>query len=226
MQDRKTNRVPPFGIVLIDSHPFYCEGVKAKISSEQNYFIAAQASCGVEGVSCACEISPDFALVDAKLPDVKSADLVRELIEKCVNLSVLMTGEKVKLGDISAAFDAGASGYVDKLSAPCELVRAMDSISRGNFYLDDAIDRKIKRDFSICKKVHRNLFCPSLTPREHEIMHFLVNGLTVQGIAEKLFVSPRTVENHRSNLMRKLGVKTSLGFIKLAYRHGLIDLDE
>ncbi|WP_319780745.1 response regulator transcription factor [Maridesulfovibrio sp.] len=226
MFERKSRELPPFGIVLINSHPLYCEGVKAKLKREQNYFIAALAASGEEGLACVRDTSPSFVIVDSDLPDIDSTVLVRELVCRNENVLVLMTGENVQVGNVAEAFEAGASGFVGKMSKPCELVRAMDTVLRGNLYLDDAISHGIKRDFSICKKVRRNLFCNSLTPREHEVMQHLATGLTVQDIAAELFVSPRTVENHRSNLMRKLGVKTPLGFIRFAYRHGLIDLDE
>jgi len=133
-----------------------------------------------------------------------------------------------KIDYVTEAFKAGASGYMVKESAAERLLTALESIAKGEHYLDSPIahsmiEKLIKspgKDMEITDGAYR-----SLTPREQEIMRMLAKDLSVKEIADTLFISPKTVENHRGNIMKKLGLHSSIELARYAARLGLIDLD-
>jgi DNA-binding NarL/FixJ family response regulator len=133
-----------------------------------------------------------------------------------------------KIDYIAEAFQAGATGYVVKESASNGLLRGLESVIRGDYFLDSSLSHSVVEsllDFPIKEARIRDNEYGSLTPREQEIMRLLAEGLTVKKIAAKLFISPKTVENHRSNIMNKLGLHNAIELIRYAARLGLIDVD-
>jgi DNA-binding NarL/FixJ family response regulator len=134
-----------------------------------------------------------------------------------------------KIEYVVKAFKAGATGYMVKESAAERLVDALESVVRGDYYLDHSLSHQVveelirspEKDMKIADGAYG-----SLTPREQEILRVLAEGLSVKEIADKLFISPKTVENHRSNIMKKLGLHSSIELARYAARLGLIDVDE
>jgi DNA-binding NarL/FixJ family response regulator len=133
-----------------------------------------------------------------------------------------------KVDYIVNAFKAGATGFVTKDSAPERLLQAIDVVLKGEYFLDSAVSQKVVQRLAGIKADARSMTdagYDTLTPREQEIFALLAEGHSLKDIGERLFISPKTVENHRTSIMRKLGVRSSLELIRYAAKVGIIDLD-
>jgi DNA-binding NarL/FixJ family response regulator len=167
-------------------------------------------------------------LIDISLPDKSGIQLTREIRNQLPETRVLIISMHSKIDYIAEAFQAGATGYVVKESASNGLLKGLETVIRGDYFLDSSLSRAVVEsllNFPIKEARIRDDEYGSLTPREQEIMRLLAEGLSVKEIAAKLFISPKTVENHRSNIMNKLGLHSAMELIRYAAKLGLIDVD-
>ena len=133
-----------------------------------------------------------------------------------------------KIDYIAEAFQAGATGYVVKESASERLLHALEYVSRGEYFLDSSVSQEVVKKLmeSPAREAKiTNAAYGTLTPREQEVMRLLAESLSAKQVAEKLFISPKTVENHRSNIMSKLDLHSTVELIRYAAKLGLIDVD-
>jgi DNA-binding NarL/FixJ family response regulator len=133
-----------------------------------------------------------------------------------------------KIDYIAEAFQAGATGYVVKESASERLLQGLISVAKGDYYLDSSVSHAVvenlmKSPLKAAKITDADY--ATLTPREQEVMRLLAEGLSSKEVAEKLFISPKTVENHRANIMNKLDLHSTIELIRYAAKLGLIDVD-
>ena len=133
-----------------------------------------------------------------------------------------------KIDYIAEAFQAGATGYVVKESASERLLHALEYVSRGEYFLDSSVSQEVVKKLmeSPAREAKiTNAAYGTLTPREQEVMRLLAEGLSTKEAAKRLFISPKTIENHRSNIMRKLGLHSTVELIRYAAKLGVIDVD-
>jgi DNA-binding NarL/FixJ family response regulator len=129
---------------------------------------------------------------------------------------------------IAKAFQAGALGYVVKESAAERLIKALEYVSRGDYFLDSSVSHEVIENLmkSSAKETKiTDAAYAALTPREQEVMRLFAEGLSSKKIAEKLFISPKTVDNHRNNILGKLGLHSTMELVRYAAKLGLIDVD-
>ena len=219
---------PPHRILIIDDHPLFREGLKAIIARSSHFEVAGEAGSARSGLQKALALAPDLVTVDISLPDRSGIELTREIRGQVAAARVLIVSMHAKIDYIVEAFQAGATGYVVKESAADRLLRALAAVAAGEYYLDGAISREV---------VHRLMSAPAggtgagdmaygrLTHREQEVMRRLAEGLNTRQVAAGLGISVKTVENHRANIMRKLGLSGTLELVRYAARIGLIDMD-
>lgn len=216
-------------ILVVDDHPLFREGLKTIINNTADYVAAGEAGDGKTGLELVRKLSPDVMVVDISLPDINGIELTRRALEIQPNLPVLVASMHNKVDYIVEAFRAGATGYLIKESAPDKLVEGIESVSRGNFFLDSAVSQGVVGKLLDIKKSGAkssdNTYS-TLTSREQEIMRLLVEGHSAKEAADMLFISQKTVENHRSNIMRKLGLSSTVDLIRYAARIGLIDIED
>ncbi|MFW5837712.1 MAG: response regulator [Desulfovibrionaceae bacterium] len=215
-------------ILIVDDHPLYRDGLKALLVDCEAYEAVGEAGGFAEGMHMAKKLKPDLALLDISLPDGSGVELAREMLALLPGLGVVIVSMHAKIDFISAAFQAGASGYVAKESGADRIMQALEAVAGGGQYLDSALSPKVVRklnDFSRRKAKCIDESYGALSLREQQVMRLLAEGLTPQEIADKLFVTRKTVENHRYAIMNKLGVKTPLAFVRHAARLGLVDLE-
>ncbi|WP_319762686.1 response regulator transcription factor [Maridesulfovibrio sp.] len=211
-------------VLLVDDHPLFREGVKAIINRSEEYYICCEAGTSAEALQVAESERPKLAIIDINLPDYDGIRLSEELLGLYPDIKILIVSMTTQVEQIAASFQAGATGYMNKISASGELIKALDATRAGNFYLDGTVSQEVAEDFFMHRKSMADGSYAALTPREREIMQLLARDYSVKDVAERLFISPRTVENHRSNLMRKLGLKSTIEFIRYAFKQGLIEL--
>jgi len=215
-------------VVLVDDHTLFREGLKSIIERDPRFKLVGEAGTFREAVRVAGKIRPDLIIVDISLPDRSGFDLTRELLNRLPNSRVMVVSMHSKLDYIAEAFRAGATGYVVKDSASENLLRGLESISKGQYFMDTAISPCIVKElieFPTRKEKITDAAYKSLTKREQEVMGLLAEGLPNREVAEHLHVSPKTIENHRANIMSKLGLHSTFELIRYAAKLGLIDVD-
>ncbi len=215
-------------ILIVDDHPLFREGLKSLISRNTTFEVVGEAGNGREGLRMSKELKPDLVIVDISLPDRSGIDLTRNIRNLLSKTRVMIVSMHSKIDYISEAFRAGATGYVMKESAADRLVQGLKAVSKGEYFLDSSLSHKVVKQLVESPEKGANIKDAgyvSLTPREQQVMRLLAEGLSPKEIAERLFISAKTVENHRTNITRKLDLHSTMELVRYAARLGLIDVD-
>lgn len=204
-------------IAITDDHPLLLSGLQSILSKEECFQVVG---CFPDAahMHAALETTPvDILLLDINLPDANSIELIRPLKEKYPALSIIIISVHNEYAVINSVLQEGAQGYIQKNASVEEIITGIREILKGNRFLcaqtQHIIEMKTKGELSSV---------PKLTRREKEILTEVASGLTTPQIAEKLFISPHTVESHRKNLIEKFGTKNLSSAIKLATEYGII----
>jgi DNA-binding NarL/FixJ family response regulator len=215
-------------IIIIDDHPLFREGLKTIITRDDRFKVVGEAGSGHEGFDMVKRLKPDLVVIDISLPDQSGIQLARDLRKLLSEIKILIVSMHSKIDYIAEAFQAGATGYVVKESASERLLQGLKSVAKGDYYLDSSVSHAVvenlmKSPLKAAKITDADY--ATLTPREQEVMRLLAEGLSSKAVAEKLFISPKTVENHRANIMNKLGLHSTIELVRYAAKLGLIDVD-
>ena len=216
------------GILIVDDHPLFRKGLKAVLESNNQFEVVGEARNGTEALEMVRKLDPDLVVVDISLPDQSGIELTREIRNLLPEVHIMIVSMHSKIDYIAEAFQAGAKGYVVKESASESLLQGLEHVSKGDYYLDSSLSQEVAKKL-IGPRAKENQISHSayggLTPREQEVMRLLAEGLSSKKVAEKLFISPKTVENHRTNIMHKLDLHSTVELVRYAAKLGLIDVD-
>jgi DNA-binding NarL/FixJ family response regulator len=215
-------------ILIVDEHPFFRIGLKTYLIDRPSYEIIGEAGSGEEALRLSKSLQPDIVLLDISLPDQSGIEVARRLKTLMSDVKIMMVSMHSRIDYITESIKAGALGYLVKDSASDRLAEGLETISRGDYFLDSSLSRKVverllgnqTREASIMDQKYA-----SLSSREEQVFRLLSEGHTAKEIAAKLFISPKTVENHRTNIMEKLELHSSMELIRYAVKIGLIDPD-
>lgn len=201
---------------IIDDHPMVIEGIRQMLQNADNVEVVGSAADGYAALE-ALKASPvDVALVDINLPDLDGIELCKKLRERFPKLKVLGLSTFKERSYITRMIDAGASGYLLKNANGEELTEAIVAAHKGRMYMSMEAAQTIARPTAGQPDI------PLLTTREKEVLVLIAEGMTNNEIAEKLFISPLTVDSHRKNLLAKFGVKNTAAMVKYGMEAGFI----
>jgi DNA-binding NarL/FixJ family response regulator len=218
--------MPAIKIILTEDHQILRDGVKALIASE-NIEITGEAATGVELWKLLENEQPDIILMDISLPDTSGIELTRLISERYPWIKVLILSMFTDESFINQAIKSGAKGYLHKNTTREEMLIAIDTVYSGNDFYSDNISKIILKSYIEKAKVKSDeIQNPHevLSKREIEILRMFAEGFINKEIADKLFISIRTVESHKNHIMQKLNLKTQVELVKYAIKHNLINI--
>lgn len=215
-------------ILLVDDHNLFREGLKMIIRRDSRFTVVGEAKDAEEGIRTALRVKPDIVLLDISLPGRGGIDAARELCAKLPGVRIIMVSMFSRPDLVTEAVEAGASGYVNKGSSPETLLHGIRVVADGQFFLDGAVSQELVAfvgDKGSKSDRVTNSEYGRLSSREQQVLRMIAEGIPPRGIAERLFISVKTVENHRSNILHKLGLKSTVDLVRYAARIGLIDVE-
>lgn len=213
-------------VVIAEDHTILREGLKALLSQDPGLEIAGEARDGLEAVRVISEIVPDLALMDLSMPKMNGIDAIREVKRACPDTKVLVLTVHKTEEYVVASLKAGANGYLLKESTHQELLQAVSHVLDGKPYLSPGISDTIITGFLAGKQDEMQTPFNSLTQREKEILKLVAEGYKNKEIAEFLYISIKTVEKHRDNIMKKLDLHSTWALTTFAIEHGLVESDK
>jgi DNA-binding NarL/FixJ family response regulator len=209
------------GVILVDDHAVVRDGLRHLIEAQADLKVLAGFGDGREAVSFAVAEHPDVAVVDVAMPGMNGIEVARQIHDACPASHVLMLSMHAELEYIYQAMRAGADGYLIKESAGSELVDAVRALHAGRRYFSRKLDGSaIERYARERERGERNPL-ERLSSRERQVMQLIVEGMTSAEVAERLRLSPKSVETYRSRLMGKLQIEDMPGLVKFAIRSGV-----
>lgn len=212
-------------VLLVEDHVLVRAGLRALLERAGDINVLGEASNGQEGVELTRTLKPDVVIMDIMMPRLNGIQAVQHIQSLKLPAQVLLLSMYSEEGLVHQALQSGAKGYVLKTSVSDELLEAVRTVARGETYLSATIS-SIAMDSSFHPSTAQsNNPLDSLSPREKEILQLIAEEHTSVEIAEMLFISEKTVEKHRANLMEKLHVRNLAGVVRLAIKYGLIDKD-
>lgn len=206
-------------ILIIDDHPLVCDGIKTMLKDESSMEVVNASKTANEALSYLSNHEPDIILLDISLPDMNGLELcerIRTMNKKVKIIGLTSTNES---GIITGLLQRGGNGYLLKNMERDELIEAIHTVQKEKVFLSRAANDKILEQFQSRAAAEETYL---LTRREKEILQLLADGLTGPQIAEKLFLSPLTIETHRKNLFKKFKVHSVQLLLKVARDSSLI----
>ncbi len=209
-------------LLLADDHALVLDGFHKLL--EERYDIVGHAEDGRRLLEAAQRLEPDVVIADISMPGLNGIDAVRQLRKVAPRTKVIFVTMHADPAYVSAAFRAGASGYLLKRSAGSELIQAVQSVLQGHSYVTPLVATTLVNS-AIGKTQFADADSPTLTPRQREVLQLVAEGHTVKEIARILNVSPKTVEFHKTRIMDHLNLHTTADLTKYAISHGLISTE-
>ena len=216
-------------LFIADDHPVVLEGVRMSFEKEADFQILGTASDGVQAVQEVKRLNPDIVIMDIGMPRMRGMDAAQEIRTWNKAIRIVIYTMHSDREYVAALFRIGINGYVLKQESMKDLVRAVRVVKDGGTYLSNSVnemlreemDKLVMGDLSAVREMQDGI--KNLTVREKEVFVLLADGLTPREIAERLFISPKTVETHKYNIMEKLEVSSVAQLTKIAAKKGLID---
>lgn len=213
-------------IILVDDHQMFRDGVKSVLSDEENIDLVGEVGNAKDLYELLKTTNPDLIITDISMPDISGIELSKFVSENYPEINILILSMHSNVEFITKSLAAGANGYLPKDTSMKELLEAINAIYKGETYFNKNIsDTLLKSIVGKAKPSKENAKNETLTKREREIISHVVDGLSNKEIACKLFISIRTVDSHKNNIMQKLNLKSSVELVKYAIKNKLVKLD-
>jgi two-component system response regulator NreC len=212
-------------IVLADDHHVVRQGLRSLLEAEPGFSVVGETGDGLEAAQLVERLQPDVLVLDLMMPSLNGLEVTRQVSQRSPQTHVVILSMHANEAHVLEALRAGAAAYVLKESTSAELVRAVHEAVAGRRYLSPPLsERAIEVYLQKAKPAALDPY-ETLTAREREVLHLVAEGHTNAEIADRLFISRRTVETHRANLMRKLSLRTPTDLISYALRRGILPME-
>ena len=207
-------------IAITDDHKMVLKGITSMLQNTPDLQVVGTYENAKQTLDNIERDKPDVLLLDINLPDINGIDLSEKLLKTNPDLKIIALTNFEDISFVKRMLKNGVHGYLLKNTDKIELITAMKTVLSGELFLQKDIQLQLLSQTK--KKISNNGLKPKLTRREHDVLVGISEELTTQQISEKLFISPKTVETHRMNIMSKLGAKNSVGIVKIAMEKQLL----
>lgn len=215
----------PKSIIIVDDHQLVLDGLKAMISEMEQFKIIATARNGKEGSQIAIELNPDLVLMDIDMPIMNGLEATRRIKESNSIVKVIILTMHNEASLIKKVMEIGADGYLLKNADRQEFCDALNTVIKGKSYFSAEVTQALLNPTTNYQSSFEidpdTIQLSKLTEREIEVLKQIAEGFSNKEIGDQLFISHRTVDTHRTNLMKKLGAHNIAGLIKFAIKNGL-----
>lgn len=203
-------------VMIVDDHTIFRQGIVSLLRSTEGFEVIAEAGSGAAAVKLAQNLRPDIIIMDISMPDMDGIEAARRIKAAGVGAGIILLTMHSGAGLLEIASETGIEGYLLKDDAIDDLLYAIKAVLRGDRFISATLMREPDKKIAVPSS-------PSpLTKREKEVVILIAEGLSSKEIAERLFISVKTVETHRANIMEKLGLKSIAEVVRYAARNGLI----
>lgn len=206
-------------VLIVDDHAVVRDGLKAILEGESDIQVVGTAVDGREAVRETTRLKPDVVLMDIAMPELNGIEAAAQIRDACESTNVIILSMYATSEHVFRAMQAGVQGYLVKDSAGAEVVNAVRRVYGGERYLSRKISDAVIETYVQQQQAKSPM--ESLSPREREILQLVVEGLSSSTIAQRLGLSPKTVETYRGRLMQKLNVDSLPALVRFALQHGL-----
>jgi DNA-binding NarL/FixJ family response regulator len=223
------------GVIIIDDHPLFREGVRSVIDSEEDINVLAEGISGDQALQLVRELTPDVALVDVNLPNMNGMQVTRQISAERLGTAVVLMTAYDDVEQVLHAFSAGAAAYCSKDVEAGKLVDVVRHVANGHYvvgdqvYDEEGLEEWRSKGVETVRRPHLEgdveAFTP-LSPREMEILQYVTRGMSNKEIAARLGISHQTVKNHMTAILHKLDVEDRTQAAVYALRHGWVRLQD
>ncbi|MEO8460269.1 MAG: response regulator transcription factor [Dokdonella sp.] len=209
-------------VLVADDHTILREGLVSLLNASGDCQVVAQAADGMDAVELALKTRPDVVVVDISMPKLNGIEVIRRLTRELEDVRILVLTMHAEEEYVLHVVRAGASGFLLKDSATSELLAAVRALASGRGYFGSHASKVMAEQV---QKPRAQIEDPyrDLTPREREVFHLIIEGMTTKEIARRLGTSTKTAENHRFRVLGKLGARNTAEIIRYAVKHRLLD---
>jgi DNA-binding NarL/FixJ family response regulator len=211
-------------VLLADDHTVVRAGLRALLEAEEDINVVGESENGREAVRMAKHLQPDVVVMDIAMPSLNGLEATRQVTRESPKSRVLILSSYSNDEYVQQLTDAGATGYLVKQTAAQDLVAAIREVKKGNAFFSPAISKRLLEHFrTMVNRPPGERKSTKLTPRELEVLQLVAEGYANKQIAAELFISIKTVEKHREQLMRKLDIHDVAGLTRYAITNGIIE---
>jgi len=211
-------------IAICDDHRLVREGIKALLFGENDIQLVGEAYNGKSLLEMLRDTKPDILLLDIRLPDSNGLQLIPKVLELSPHTRLLMLSAEMEEESIFESINLGAHGFLHKDASGEEMLLALKTVADGDPYFGQRISHIIYKSYSRLIKEPKVESRPIISEREIEIIELLGKGCSCKEVANQLCISPRTVENHKNNILQKLSLKNTIELLRYAIKHNIVRL--
>jgi len=213
-------------VVLADDHPIVRQGLRTLLEAEGDFAVIGEEADGLKVVELVERLRPNVLLLDVRLPGLNGLEITRQMVQRALPTRIVILSMHANETYVLEALRHGAAGYILKDATPTEMLKAIREVTAGRRYLSPALSERAIDAYAEKAQTAPVEAYETLTTREREILQLAAESTSLSEIAARLGISPRTVETHRENLMRKLGLQSQTDLIRYALRRGILPLED
>ncbi len=213
-------------VLLVDDHALVREGIRSLLQLYKDIEVVGEAGDGREAIQKTRELEPDIVVMDISMPSMGGVEATRQILKENPATKIVVLSRYDNLSYARSLLEAGALGYVPKKAVSTELAAAIRAVYNGDVFLHPSIAKGVTKDYvQLIQSERKTEPYERLTDREKEVLKLLAEGYSSHQIAERLYLTTKTVLNYRKNIMEKLGVENPAQLIRYAIKMGLGDDD-